>query len=185
MKRPLLLLLLALPLGCASPTAQGDLPTWSPTRLEVEPKSEQVFLQALILEVPARGPTETRSSSLEMGVLNEALGTAGVRVLQSPSLITTPDKPASLFVGENFAGESVGLRLEFENKGDGNLSGTFILTDLKKDGTPYKAADASFELKVGGPPLMVEVPGQRFVPVGDESVLQERVFLIVIEGRQD
>jgi len=184
MKR-LLPLLLLLPLGCASTAADGKLPTWSPERSQVEPKKEQIYLQALILEVPARGLSEVHSGPLDVGVLNEALGTPGSRVLQSPSLITTPDQPASLFVGENVAGESVGLRLEFETKGAGQLTGTFSLTDLKEDGTPYQAAEATFELKLGDRPLQVEIPGQRLVPTGDEVILQDRVFLIVIEGRSE
>lgn len=186
MKRPLLLLVFALPLGCSSPPkADPDLPTWSPERRTAQPKSEQIFLQALVLEVPARGLSEIRSGPLEMNVLNLALVTPGARVLQSPNLITTPDQPAELFVGEMVAGESVGLRLAFENKGNGNLTGSFSLTDLKENGTPYQAAEATFELKIGDRPLLVEIPGKRLIPGGDEVIFQDRVFLIVIESRQE
>lgn len=182
MKRLLPLLVLAL--GCATSSPPADLPTWSPQRRQAQ-GNDHIFLQALILEVPARGLPEVRSGPLEMGVLNAALGTPGARVLQSPNLVTTPDSPAELFVGEMAAGETVGLRLAVENKGSGDLSGTFLLTDLDKNGEPYKVAEASFDLKVGDSPLQVEIPGQRFVPGGDEIFFQDRVFLIVIEASKE
>ena len=65
------------------------------------------------------------------------------------------------------------------------LSASFSLTDLKEDRTPYKAADASFELTLGDRPLLVEVPGQRLIPGSDEVIMQDRVFLIVIEALQE
>lgn len=174
-------------LGCATgaPPPSDDLPRWTGSEGSLRGRQGALRLQVLVLEVPARGLEGVRTGPLDVAVLDRALRAEGTRVLQSPSLSFTPERPASLFVGETVGGENVGLRLEFEGRSGGGGEGRFSLTDLRPGGEPYLAAEARFELHPDLGPQQIEIPGRRLIPLGDSTVEQERVFYVVIEAKRE
>ncbi len=178
-------------LACAAPPASDALPRWEvaePLAAGRSPRGQvQVQVDALLLEVPARGRETVRRGPLTPATLAALLRAPDVTIVQAPTLWALPDQVARVFAGETSAGERARVTLEVLARPDGALNGRIVIAEWLGSDTPERAevvAEATFEARWReGSPLLVEIPGKKLVASGDVVTDEPRVYLLYVAAR--